>query len=78
MKVYKPTTHVVDIGPLDTVIKLSTAGRIRCGMKTICDRCRKHITDEYFYGGFKKGHVNMKFHERCLDEQARSVVRERP
>lgn len=68
MKISVPTRKLKDIGKLDQIKKLPMAGRIRAGMKTICDRCRKPITDEYFVGGFKKGLPNMKFHESCLDK----------
>ena len=66
-KLSVPTRKLKDIGKLDNTLKLPMEGRIRCGMKTICDRCRKPITDEYFVGGFKEGMPNMKFHEKCVD-----------
>lgn len=66
-KIVVPTTKLKDIGPLDHTLRLPMAGRIRANMKTICDRCRKPITDEYFICGLKKGFPNMKFHEGCVD-----------
>jgi len=45
------------------------AGRIRHGMKTVCDHCGENITDEFFVGGFRAGLPNMKFHERCAAGQ---------
>jgi hypothetical protein len=68
MKVIKPTTHLVDIGPLDHTMRLPMDKRIQLGMKTICDRCGKSITDEYFVVGFKQGHRNMMFHEACIEK----------
>lgn len=65
MRVRKPTTHLVDIGPLEHAIRLPMASRIRAGMKTVCDACGKHITDEFFVGGFVTGHANLKLHEAC-------------
>ena len=56
-----------NIGALDHTLRLPMAGRVRSGMKTICDRCRQPITDEFFIGGFKAGMHNMKFHECCVD-----------
>jgi len=67
MKIIKPTTHLVDIGPLDNTLRLPTASRIKHGMKTICRRCGKPVTDEYFIVGFKKGFPNMIFHESCIE-----------
>ncbi len=34
-------------------------------MSTRCDVCGDEITDEFFVGGFKKGHPNLKMHEKC-------------
>ncbi len=65
-KISVPRRRLKDIGKLDQIRKFKTVGRIKIGMKTICDRCRKPITDEYFIGGFKKGLPNMKFHEGCV------------
>ena len=56
---------MVEIGDLDHALLLPTQGRIKRGMKTICDSCGKPITDKQFVGGFKKGYPNMKFHEKC-------------
>ena len=67
MKIIKPTTHLVDIGPLDYIRRFPMAGRIKYDMKTICRRCGKPVTDEYFIGGFKKGFPNMIFHESCIE-----------
>lgn len=69
MKISVITRKLKDIGPLDITKRLPMSGRIRARMKTICDRCRKPITDEYFIAGFKKGYVNMMFHENCVDEK---------
>jgi len=66
-KISVPTRRLKDIGELDHTLRLPMEGRIKYGMKTICDRCRKPITDEYFIGGFKKGMKNMKFHEECVN-----------
>jgi len=68
MKISIPTRKLKDIGELDTMKLLPTVGRIRAGMKTICDRCRKPIEDEFFIAGFKKGFPNMKFHETCINK----------
>lgn len=43
------------------------ASRISAGMKTKCDACGKEITDEFFIGGFKAGHANLKLHESCAE-----------
>lgn len=67
-KIIVQTTKLKDIGPLDFVKEFPTAGRIQHGMKTICDRCRKPITDSVFVGGFKKGMPNMKFHKGCVED----------
>jgi len=66
-KISVPTRKLKDIGKLDRTLKLPMHSRIKLGMKTICDRCKKPITDEYFIAGFKKGFPNMKFHEKCVD-----------
>lgn len=66
-KISVPTRRLKDIGKLDNIVRLPMSGRIKLGMKTICDRCRKPITDKYFVRGFKKGLPNMKFHEKCVD-----------
>ena len=58
-KIVVPTTKLKDIGPLDNTLRLPMASRLRANMKTICDRCRKPITDEYFIGGFKKECVDI-------------------
>lgn len=67
MKIRRPTTRLAEIGALDSTKPLPTAGRIRAGMKTNCDRCGKPITDEFFIAGFKTGLPNMKFHAGCLE-----------
>ena len=69
MKILVPTTTHKDIGPLDGTLRLPMAGRIRHGMKTVCDHCGENITDEFFVGGFRAGLPNMKFHERCAAGQ---------
>ena len=74
MKIIKPTTHLVDIGNLDTVLRLPMIGRVRNGMKIVCDRCGKSITDDFFIGGFKKGFPNMKFHENCVDTTGARII----
>ena len=66
-KISVKTRRLKDIGKLDRTVLLPTSGRKKIGMKTICDRCRKPITDEYFVAGFKKGLSNMKFHEKCVE-----------
>ena len=65
MKIIVQRPVAVDIGPLDHALQLPMASRIRHGIKTICDACRKPITDAYFVAGFKQGHRNMMFHESC-------------
>ncbi len=65
----------VDIGPLDTALKLPMAPRINYGMKTICDVCHKDIKGRFFIAGLKKGYVNMKFCESCIDDNTRSKIR---
>jgi len=37
---------------LDHVLRLPMAARLHRGLRTVCDVCRKPITDEFFYGGF--------------------------
>lgn len=66
MKVFKTRLVPIEIGELDATVRLPTKSRISVGMKTICDACGRPITDEYFIGGFKNGHPNMKFHESCM------------
>ncbi len=68
MKIRKMRPVAVEIGPLDHTVRLPMAARISHGMKTICDACGKPITDEYFIGGFKTGHANLKLHEACALE----------
>lgn len=67
MQILKQVTKTVkkEIGNLDGKVRLPTASRISCGMKTKCDACGKEITDEFFVGGFKTGLPNLKLHERC-------------
>ncbi len=55
-----------DIGRLEHALRLPTAARIKCGMKTVCKACHQNITDEFFVVGFKTGMHNMLFHESCL------------
>jgi len=74
MKIRKPTTHMVDIGPLDAAIRLPMASRIAAGMRTICDACGQHITDATFVAGFKAGHPNLKLHESCAAESGCEVT----
>jgi hypothetical protein len=69
MKILKSMPVPVDIGPLDHKLRLPMAGRMARGMKTTCDACGKAITDEFFIGGFKTGHANLKLHEACADGQ---------
>lgn len=68
MKIKQRTVSykMVEIGDLDHSLLLPMEGRIKHGMKTICDSCGKPITDKQFVAGFKKGYRNMKFHEECL------------
>ena len=68
MKVLKKVTRLVDIGRLDATMTLPTEPRTRFGLKTVCDRCGKPITDEYFIAGFKSGEKNMLFHEACVEK----------
>lgn len=67
MKILKQRQVIVDIGPLDHKVRLPMASRIQAGMKTKCDACGKEITDEFFVGGFKDGHANLKLHEACAE-----------
>lgn len=67
MKISVPTRRLKEIGELDRTLTLPMEGRIRLGFKTICDRCRKSITDDFFIVGFKKGLPNMMFHEKCVE-----------
>jgi len=66
-KIHVPTTKLKDIGELDATRRIPMVGRIKIGMKTICRRCKKPVTDDYFITGFKKGMPNMIFHEQCVD-----------
>ena len=77
MQIYKPGMVRVEIGPLIGVARLPMSSRIAHGMKTICDACRKPITDDFFIGGFISGHPNVKLHEACTPpESLRGVARE--
>jgi hypothetical protein len=67
MKVIVNRAVKIEIGPLDHAVRLPMAGRIRAGMKTNCDACGEPITDEFFIGGFKAGHKNLKLHEGCSE-----------
>ena len=67
MKIIQQRPVAVEIGPLDHALQLPMSGRILYGMKTICDACRKPITDAHFVLGFKTGHRNMMFHESCAE-----------
>ncbi len=67
-KILVPATRLKDIGPLEQQLRLPTAGRIARGMKTVCQRCGKRITDPFFIVGFKAGIRNMIFHEGCIDK----------
>ena len=73
MKVRKERTVLVEIGPLEHVVRLPMSGRISVGMKTICDACGKKIEDEFFIAGFKDGHPNLKLHEGCAPKEAPHV-----
>jgi hypothetical protein len=65
VKITKMVPCVVDIGPLDHTRRLPMARRLSRGLRTVCDVCREHITDEYFVAGFKAGHPNLTMHESC-------------
>ncbi len=65
MKIRKMRPVAVEIGPLDHTVRLPMAARVAHGMKTVCDACGDPVTDEFFIGGFKAGHANMKLHEAC-------------
>ena len=69
MRVSKPTSHMVDIGPLDHALRLPTVARTSHGMKTICRSCRQPVTEEYFIAGFKAGEPNMILHESCCSDE---------
>lgn len=73
MKIRIPSTALKDIGPLDSKLRLPMASRLRAGMKTTCDHCGKAITDEYFIGGFKAGHRNLKLHEHCANSDTEAA-----
>ncbi len=66
LRVVKPRNLV-----LNHVIRLPMAARLCLGMRTICDVCRKPITDAYFYGGFVTDHKNLLLHEVCTPEAMR-------
>lgn len=67
MKVLTQRPVAVEIGALDHKVRLPMVSRISHGMKTVCDACGESITDEYFIGGFKAGHRNLKLHEKCAE-----------
>lgn len=60
-----------DIGHLDGHLILSNKKRIDRGAKSVCDACRREISDENFIGGIKKGFQNMSFHVDCVPESER-------
>ncbi len=74
MKIRKPTTHLVDIGPLDHCMKLPTASRIAHGMKTICRSCGEPVTDEFFIAGFKEGQSNLILHRVCISPDEPALI----
>lgn len=68
MEIREKSFVMRNIGKLDGYLILPTARRIAFGMKTICEKCGKSVTDEKFLGGFKKGMHNMIFHVSCVPE----------
>lgn len=80
MRIQKSVRRVVDIGPLKIVLRMGpegTAARLDRGMKTICKVCRAHfeLGDSLCAGFLPTGENIGILHERCLDEQARSVIK---
>lgn len=77
MKVIKTvtSTRLVEIGPMDAHARLPMEIRLRHKMKSVCKRCGKDITDEFFIAGFKSGHPNMMFHEACIPTDQRGAGR---
>jgi hypothetical protein len=75
MLVLKPTTHLVDIGKPDHILRLPTSARKKRGMKTRCQACGREVEDDTFAAVFKKGEKNMIFHEGCLDDEAKNMLK---
>lgn len=55
-----------EIGKLDRTKVMPTEPRKKNGMPIVCDICGEEIENTNFIAGFKKGHINMKFHVTCL------------
>jgi len=74
MKIRKPTTHLVDIGPLDMAARFPMRLRIQLGIKSPCCVCHQQITDEFMIAGFKSGHPNMMMHEGCAPGDDPAII----
>jgi len=68
IKVKKETFQPVEIGILDAALLLPMEERLALGIKTVCDVCRRDITDKFFIVGFKEGYKAMLFHEYCFNK----------
>lgn len=83
MQIYKRGTRKTDIGPLKGVLVFGPEGmttRLRRNMKTVCKACGKSLVEgDSLCCGFpeKAGVGNLILHEKCLDDQARSVIHAR-
>ena len=79
MKVAKRVTRLADIGPLMAVLRMGPEGmktRLARGMKTICRVCQQPLVEgDSLCAGFPQSGATLILHERCLDEQARSVMK---
>lgn len=81
MKIYRRVPKLVDIGPMNWVLVIGPEGtkaRLRMKMKTVCAACGKKLVegDSLCAGMPAKPQLgNLILHEKCLDEQARSVIR---
>lgn len=79
MRIYKRVSRKIDIGPLKGVRVFGPAGtdvRIRRNMKTVCRACNKSFVEgDSLCAGFSEQAVGVLIlHEKCLDDQARSVI----
>ena len=57
-----------EVGQFDVATDAPVEGRVRRGMKTICDACRKPVTEGRFVIALKKGQRNMIFHPSCIKQ----------
>lgn len=70
IKTFQCKTHV----KLKALIRVPSQGRIKHGMKMICDACGNKIEDSQFLIGFADNHHNMMFHEDCVDSEDKAVL----